>query len=214
MDKNLVHINWEDIQKYSEEDISYFLFLEGKSIEAISKIRNMDKTSVQRHIVEGKIKYRFLAKSSSIEDLFQKVSSAVKDDRSLFLKNLNLDLKKELVRYIRENYGDMPPKSKEKAVWILGELKDGEDILIKASVHKFINIRRLSISAMGKLESSNFEIPLIRALEDENPQVVLYAVKALTKIKSQKAVPKLKVIEKKSDKEYIKNAIKDFFSNL
>ncbi|MCS4464274.1 HEAT repeat domain-containing protein [Clostridium botulinum] len=69
--------------------------------------------------------------------------------------------------------------------------EEGIDILLKASVHKFINIRRMAVSALGKIGSIKGETVLIRALEDENSQVVTYAIKALNKIKSTKAKEKL-----------------------
>lgn len=214
MNKNLVHINWKDINRYEDNEISYFLFLEGKSLEAICKIRNLDKSTVQTHIIEGKIKYRFLVKSSSVEELFKSISSAGKEDRILFIKYLKDDNKKELTEYIRKNYADMSPKSKEKAVWILGEMKTGIDVLKKASVHKFSNIRRLAVSAMGKLEDVECEIALIRALEDDNPQVILYAIKALNKLKSKKALKKLSEIKVKEEKDYIKKAIDEYFNEV
>ncbi|MFD3156200.1 HEAT repeat domain-containing protein [Haloimpatiens sp. FM7330] len=212
MKKNLVNVTWDNIDNYSDIEISYFLFLEGKSIEAICRIRALDKITVQKHIIDGKIKYRFLAKSSNEKELFKLIIEAGKEDRLLFLKSLELSTKNALVGFIKENYADMRPKYKEKAVWILGELKanEGIDILLKASVHKFVSIRRMAVSAMGKIGDTKCEIALIRALDDENPQVVLYAIKALYKLKSTKAMHKIKYIKDNTQKEYLKNAAKDF----
>ena len=68
----------------------------------------------------------------------------------------------------------MKTKDKENAVWILGELeiKAVLDILIKASVHNHVNVRRMAVSAMGKIGDRSMEIVAIRALDDENPQVL------------------------------------------
>ncbi len=212
--KNLLDINWKEIQNYDDKDISYFLFLEGKDVEAISKIRNLDKVVVQNHIIEGKIKYRFLAKNSTVEELFISIYEAGKEDRTLFLKFVDGRAREELIKYIRESYADMSPKNKEKAVWILGELRDGVDVLKKASVHKFVSIRRLAVSAMGKVEHEECETPLIRALEDENPQVALYAIKALKKLSSNMALPKIKALKNKWNKEYIARAVEDYISAI
>ncbi|WP_102401910.1 HEAT repeat domain-containing protein [Haloimpatiens massiliensis] len=214
MKKNLLNVKWENIQNYDDKDISYFLFLEGKDLEAISKIRNLDKIEVQNHIIEGKIRYRFLAKNSSVEELFTSIYQAGKEDRKLFLKFVTGETKEKLINYIKSNYADMPPKSKERAVWILGELKDGVDILKKASVHKFTSIRRLAVSAMGKIGHKDCEIALIRALDDENPQVVLYAIKALNKLNSQLSLTKLKEIEDKWNKEYISRAVDEYINRM
>lgn len=106
----------------------------------------------------------------------------------------------------------MHPKDKEAAVWIIGELKEKSclDILIKASVHKYINIRRMAVSAMGKMEDVRAEGALLRALGDENPQVISYAIKSLGIIKSEKAITKIKYLYQITDKKYIINAAQKF----
>jgi len=110
----------------------------------------------------------------------------------------------------------MYPKDKQAAVWILGELKDEEgiDILLKASVHKFINIRRMAVSALGKIGSIKGEAILIRALEDENSQVVTYAIKALKKLKSIKAKGKIIYIKNTTDKDYILKAVDEYLQEI
>ncbi|KEI03795.1 HEAT repeat domain-containing protein [Clostridium botulinum] len=208
MKKGLVELDWNKIDKYSNEDITYFLFVEGKSIDSICKIRNIDRTTVQNHIIEGKIKYRFLTKSKDSKEFFATISKAGKADKIQVLASLNKENKIKLIKFIKNNYKDMYPKDKESAVWILGELKDieGLDILMKASVHKFVNVRRMAVSAMGKLENTKCEVALIRALDDENAQVIMYSIKALEKIKSLRAKEKIMKIMNSTSKEYLKRA--------
>jgi hypothetical protein len=214
----LVNIDWNCIEKYSEEEISYFLFLEGKTMEAICKIRSLDNSVVQKHIIDGKIKYRFLVQSNDTTQLFKSIAKAGKEDKICFLNSLEANNKNNLTQLIKTTYADMLPKDKEAAVWIIGELKEVSclDVLIKASVYKHVNVRRMAISAMGKLEDSRAEGALIRALGDENPQVISYAIKSLGKIKSEKAVSSIKHIynntdEKyKTDKKYIIDAAEKF----
>lgn len=212
MKKGLVEIDWLSISKYSDEEISYFLFLEGKTMEAICKIRNLDNSIVQKHIIDGKIKYRFLVHSNDTDELFKSIAKAGKEDKVYFLNSLGEDNKNKLIELIRTNYVEMHPKDKEVAVWILGELKEKSclNILIKASVHKFINIRRMAVSAMGKMGDIRAEGALLRALLDENPQVVSYAIKSLGKIKSKKAITKIKYIHENTDKKYIIDAAQNF----
>ncbi|QGU95013.1 HEAT repeat domain-containing protein [Clostridium bovifaecis] len=216
MKKGLVKFDWNEIEDYSDEDITYFLFMEGKNIESICKIRNIDRTTVQNHIIEGKIKYRFLAKSKNSQEFFEAIKSAGKRDKIEVLNSLDETNKKKLIQFIRDNYTDMYPKDKEVMVWILGELRDigSLDILIKASVHKFVNIRRMAVSAMGKIESEKCEVALIRALEDDNYQVVMYAIKALEKIKSVKAKMKIEHIKNTTKKEYLKVASEKYLENI
>jgi HEAT repeat protein len=205
-------IDWQCISKYSEEEISYFLFLEGKTMEAICKIRNLENAIVQKHIIDGKIKYRFLVQSNDTDELFRSIVKAGKEDKVYFLNSLKEDNKNKLTQLIKNGYADMLPKDKEAAVWILGELKEVSclDILIKASVHKYINVRRMAVSAMGKMEDMRAEGALLRALSDENPQVISYAIKSLGKIKSEKAITKIRYIHDNTDKKYIAEAAEKF----
>lgn len=216
MKSGLIKIQWDNVETFTEEQISYYLFLEGKSIEAISKIRNIDSSIVQKQIIEGKIKYRFLAKSKNIEEFFTVIAKAGKEDRLLVISSLSLQNKNNMIRYIRKNYVDMKAKEKEAAIWILGEMKEKSciDILSKAAVHKFVNIRRMAVSAMGKIEDISAENVLIRALEDKNPQVVMYAVNSLAKIKSQKAYNKIQVLKDNTDKEYLIRAIERYLESV
>ncbi|GAA0718549.1 HEAT repeat domain-containing protein [Clostridium malenominatum] len=208
MNKGLINLQWDKIESYSEEEITYFLFLEGKGIEAICKIRNITKEIAQSHIIEGKIKYGILAKSENEKELLRNISKAGKNDKLEIINSIGEGMKNNLINYIKNNYVEMYPKEKETAIWIIGELKEisCKDILLKASVHKFVNVRRMAISAMSKIEDISLEMPLIRALEDENPQVVLYAITGLSKLNSEKAYDKIKVILETSPKEYLKRA--------
>ena len=208
----LINIDWQSISKYSEEEISYFLFLEGKTIEAICKIRNLDNAIVQKHIIDGKIKYRFLVQSNDADELFKSIAKAGKEDKIYFLNSLGDENKNKLTQLIKTSYAEMLPKDKEAAVWILGELKEVSclDILIKASVHKYINVRRMAVSAMGKMGDERAEGALLRALSDENPQVISYAIKSLGKIKSEKAITKIKYIYDSTDKKYLIDAAQKF----
>jgi len=208
----LINVNWDEIDKYSEGEITYFLFLEGKSVEAIRKIRKIDNETVHKHIIEGKIKYRFLVRSNNFNELFQSLIKAGKQDKLSLIKGLSSEHSKGFIEFIRKRYVEMTGTEKEVAIWILGELADSSslDILTKASVHKFVSIRRMAVSAMGKICDIKAETALIRALEDENPQVVLYAIKALTKMSSTASREKIIKLASKSDKNYIKNAAAEF----
>ena len=212
----LVEYNWEKIEEYNDSEISYYLFLEGKSLEAISKIRNISRETAQKHIIEGKIKYRLLASSKNTQELITSISKAGKNDKQFFLSNLDEKNTQTILKYIRDCYVEMHGKDKETAIWILGELKDisSKDILIRASVHKFVNVRRMAISAMGKINNVEFENALKRALDDENPQVISYSLKALIKMKNSNAEEKVKKLFITTEKEYLKKLCEDYFSML
>lgn len=212
MSVGILKFNWSEVENYSEEEITYFLHLEGKSASTISKIRRLDMITVQEHILHGKIKYRFLSKSSNIEELFKSISNAGKDDKISVLQSLPQVYRDRLLFYIKSNYIDFDFKEKEVAVWIIGELNglSGLDILAKAFVHNSVGIRRMAVSAMGKLNNATCEDYLIRALEDSNAQVALYAVKALTKLKSKKASQKINALIQRHNKDYIQRAVEQY----
>lgn len=211
----MLDIDWSKIDTYTEEEISYFLYLEGKNIDAICKIRNLAREIVESSIINGKIKYSILVKSENQKELFNSISSSGKFDKINVLKNLDDINKNKLVEFIKHNYADMRTKDKENAIWILGELKSasGFNILIKGIVHKHVNVRRMAVSALGKLGDKSGEVALIRALDDINPQVVMYAIKALTKIKSYKALEKIKRIKDLNCKEYVKKSAEEYINN-
>jgi hypothetical protein len=208
LEKSLLKIDWKDIQSYSEEDISYFLFLEGKNIESVSRIRNLSRETVETHIINGKIKFGMLAKSRDTRELFRKICFAGKLDKMNVLSSLDEGNRKGLFNYIESFYGRMNSKEKEVAIWIIGECgeKGLKAILQNALMSNQINLRRMAVSAMGKIRDPLFEDALITCLNDSNPQVVLYAVKALSKMKSKKCIDKVKLICEESDKDYLKRA--------
>ncbi|MEG1254695.1 HEAT repeat domain-containing protein [Clostridium sp.] len=212
MSTGLVKFDWNFIENYSDEEISYFLSLEGKSLDAIGKIRNLDRATVQKHIISCKIKYRFLVKSESPSELFKSLMVAVKSERTMVLNGIDRVNKEKLIYFLCNTYMDMGLKDKEAAIWIMGELRSKScvDILIKATVNNHVNIRRMAISALGKIGDAKASRALIRALEDKNPQVISYAVKSLQKLNMREADEKIQLLFKNTDKEYIKKACEDY----
>lgn len=213
---SMVDIDWNKIDGYSDEQITYFLYLEGKNINSICKIRKLTREVVENQIIGGKIKYGILAKSKNIKEFFKLVSASGKFDKIDAIKNLKSENRRDLVEFIRSSYGDMKTKEKENALWILGELgtTDTFDILIKGIVHKHVNVRRMAVSALGKIGNISGEDALVKALDDDNPQVVMYAIKALFKIKSTKAVYKIEKLKNNSCKEYVRKTACEYLENI
>lgn len=215
MKKGQLTIDWSKINELSDSQTTYYLYLEGKSVEVISKIRNLDNSLIQKHIMEEKMKHRYMVNIRCSEDIFRIFESASKEDKLAVLSKINSKTKEELIKYIKENYIDMRISDKSTAAWIIGELKSEEciNILLKASVHKAVTVRRMAISAMGKMENKSCEDAIIRALKDDNQQVVFYAINALKKIKSEKAKEKVQDL-RKCNKEYIIRAIDDYLKSI
>lgn len=211
-----LNINWDDIDKISDEDITYFLYLEGKNIDAICSIRNISKETAGQHIVSGKIKYGYLAKSRNEKELFTYICNAGKQDKVNMLNSLDSINKKRLIKYIRQNYNKLNISKKSSAIWIIGECGENlaPDILVSGAGHEHVTVRRMAVSAMGKLKDIRFEDALTAALNDSNPQVVLYAIKSLKKIGSKKCIKSIQNIVRKADKDYLKLAAAEFLNEV
>lgn len=214
MIKGLLEFDWNDAALFCTEDISYFLYMEGKSPSVISTIRALDISTVQQHLILGKIKYRVLVKSKDIEEFYSNIIAIDKKDRILTLENLSSKFRGRLIEYIIDEISNFSVKEKENALWLLGEMKEqrGYDLLIKASVSKFVNLRRIAISAMGKTGDLTFENALLRALEDENNQVILYSLKALIKIKSSIGTTKVKKMLESPQTDQIVRTAREYLS--
>lgn len=216
MNTGLIKYDWNFIENYTNEEISYFLTLEGKSVDAVAKIRNLDRATVQKHIINCKIKYRYLVKSKSPMELFMSLKDVPKAERLLVLNGLDTVNRERLIHYICTSYMDMELKDKEAAIWVMGEMRSSNflDLLIKATVNNHVSIRRMAVSALGKLGDVKALRALMRALDDKNPQVVSYSVKSLQKLNSREADEKIKILYNRTDKAYIKKACEDYFKQV
>lgn len=202
-------VEWKDIDKMEDSEISYLLYMEGKDIRTISKIRNMEKTLVEKQIIECKIKYRAFEGVKNTADIAKRLMRYGRDERISVIGRLSLDEKKQLEEYSRNMLFNCTRDECIFYIWLLGEFKSRESI---ASIITFLkcndgNIKRICCSALGKIGTKESEDALINCLNDNKPQVKQYAIKALGKIKSLKALDILKKIaEDKNEKDYIVRA--------
>lgn len=205
--KNLgfININLDNLYEASEEEITYYLFLNGYNVKNLMAIRRLPKEEIQSHIIEGKMKYKVIEKASNPKELLDKLCKTPKNDKIHALNMLDEDIKNKLIEFVRKNYVNLYSKEKETALWIIGELKAEEamDVLIKGAVHKFVNVKRMALSAMSKIGSKKGEAAVLRALSDENPQVVAYAIKALTSISPDEHSDKIEDIRMNSNNKGI-----------
>jgi hypothetical protein len=199
-------VEWKNIDEIADSEITYLLYMEGKDIKTISRIRNMEKTIVENHIIECKIKYRAFEGVKNTADIAKKLMRYGRDERISVIGRMTDEDKLELEKYAK----DMLFKSKREEcsfyIWLLGEFKSKESI---ASIITFLkcsdgNIKRICCSALGKIGTNLSEEALINCLDDRKPQVKQYAIKALGKIKSKRAVELLKKISNdKNEKDYV-----------
>ncbi|KGG81154.1 hypothetical protein Y919_01850 [Caloranaerobacter azorensis H53214] len=208
MKKN--ELTWNNIKKLEDYQITYLLYLEGKSIEEISIIRRMSKEQVQRHILECKIE---LSRNTSEEDLLIKIISLNKRDRLEYLSIINESEREMLSMEIYKRYIKFKnPEDRMILIWLIGELRDKRLLpFIRMEIRsKYVNLRRLCCSALGKIKDEKTKEWLEEALEDVNPQVRQYAAKALKHIGDLNTINKLKkIVNDKKEKDYVKKAAYD-----
>lgn len=202
-------ISWSNIEELDDAIISYLLYLEGKDIKTIGIIRNINKEEVERHIIEGKIRYRAFEGNRSTEDIIKRLMKYRREERGAVLDSMLEEERKDLEKYAIEKLFNSSRDDCNFYIWLLGELRS------KAAVPKLTTflrasdgtIKRMCCSALGKIGDIRAEDGLIRALEDSRPQVREYAVKALGRIGSTKAFPYLKrILDNPNEKDYVKRS--------
>lgn len=211
--------SWEKIIKLDDCLITYFLFKEGKTMEIISKIRNIPKEKVENDIIEAKIKLRALKKSKRREkSLLDKMLEMSKEERLKFINDKSDEVIENLKNEVKTRYRDfVNPDDKVILIWIIGELRDKNliDTIAKDIINNNGNIRRMVCSALGKIGDYK-SIPFLhKALKDKKPQVRQYAAKALRNIGNEETIKLLnQMINSKTEKRYVKVACIEAIKNI
>jgi hypothetical protein len=198
-------ITWEKVDELNDSEISYLLYTEGKDIKTICKIRNIAKVEVERHIIECKVKYRIFEGTNNIDAISKRLMRFSKEERINALNMMSNEDKKRIEKYAQERLFESNRDECMFFIWILGELISKESV---PSLITFLrcsdgNIKRMCCSALGKIGDTKAEDALIQCLSETRLQIKDYAIRALGKLKSKKALDKLKIIEKNGEKDYI-----------
>jgi HEAT repeat protein len=103
-------------------------------------------------------------------------------------------------------------------IWATGELKDERflPLLHQLTIHRHSDVRRITYSALRKIQSPNSREYLQRGLYDSNPQTRQYCAKALAKIGNKNSLKMLKQLRNKKnfEKEYVLRAYEEAISIL
>lgn len=103
-------------------------------------------------------------------------------------------------------------------IWTTGELKDDRflKLLHPLTSHRHSDVRRITYSALRKIESPKSREYLQRGLYDTNPQTRQYCAKALAKIGNENSLKMLKQLKSKKqfEKDYVLRAYEDAIYNL
>lgn len=198
---------WNKIDKLKDYQISYLLFLEGKSIYAISIIRNEDIKKIEKDIIKSKMEFQ---KSNKPPDFLVEIMSLNKDERIEKLQSLNIEEREKLVEAIYTRYTNFKSiEDRMILIWLIGELNSDKllpFLKMELKANRF-NQKRLACSALGKLKRESTKEWLEEVINDENPQVRQYAIKALKDIGDNNTIEYLNTRKNIEEKEYVLSAI-------
>lgn len=216
-----MNISWDNIDKLEDHYITYLLYKESRTVSQISKIRNLSISQVNDQLIKAKLEIKSMLKDKVelSKDVIDKFLVINKNDRLKFMDNLNeeriLDFKRKLYKRIitEKNAEDLMI-----LIWATGELKDERflTLLHPLTSHRHSDVRRITYSALRKIESQSSREYLQRGLYDSNPQTRQYCAKALAKIGNKNSLKMLKQLRNKKnfEKEYVLRAYEEAISTL
>ena len=216
-----MNISWDNIDKLEDHYITYLLYKESRTVSQISKIRNLSTSQVNDQLIKAKLEIKSMLKDKVelSKDVIDKFLVLNKHDRLKFMDSLNeermLDFKRKLYKRIitEKNAEDLMI-----LIWATGELKDDRflALLHPLTSHRHSDVRRITYSALRKIESPSSREYLQRGLYDSNPQTRQYCAKALAKIGNKNSLKMLKQLRNKKnfEKEYVLRAYEEAISIL
>ncbi len=212
-----MNISWDNIDKLEDHYITYLLYKESRTVSQISKIRNLSISQVNDQLIKAKLEIKSMLKDKVelSKDVIDKFLVLNKNDRLKFMDNLNEDFKRKLYKRIitEKNAEDLMI-----LIWATGELKDERflTLLHPLTSHRHSDVRRITYSALRKIESQSSREYLQRGLYDSNPQTRQYCAKALAKIGNKNSLKMLKQLRNKKnfEKEYVLRAYEEAISTL
>ena len=216
-----MNINWDNIEQLEDYFITYLLYKESKTVSQISKIRNISTTQVNDHLIKAKLEIKAMLKVEleSSKDILDKFLESNKEKRIAFMESLNeesmVDFKRRLYKRIlvERNAEDLMI-----LIWATGELKDDRflKLLHHLTNHRHSDVRRITYSALRKIESPKSREVLQRGLNDTNAQTRQYCAKALSKIGNETSLKMLRQLKNKKqfEKDYVLRAYDEAIDTL
>ena len=216
-----MNITWDNIDNLEDYYITYLLYKESRTVSQISRIRNLSTSEVNDQLIKAKLEIKSMLKEKIelSKDIIDKFLTLNKDDRLKFMESLNeenmLDFKRKLYKRIitEKNAEDLMI-----LIWTTGELKDDRflALLHPLTGHRHSDVRRITYSALRKIQSPSSREYLQRGLYDTNPQTRQYCAKALAKIGNKNSLKMLKQLRNKKnfEKEYVLRAYEEAISIL
>ncbi|MBC5997543.1 HEAT repeat domain-containing protein [Romboutsia ilealis] len=216
-----MNISWDNIDQLEDYFITYLLYKESKTVSQISKIRNISTTEVNDHLIRAKLEIKAMLKDEleSSKDILDKFLELNKEKRIAFMESLHeermVDFKRRLYKriLIERNAEDLMI-----LIWATGELKDDRflKLLHPLTSHRHSDVRRITYSALRKIESPKSREVLQRGLYDTNAQTRQYCAKALSKIGNETSLKMLRQLKNKKqfEKDYVLRAYDEAIDTL
>ena len=216
-----MNISWDNIDQLEDYFITYLLYKESKTVSQISKIRNISTTEVNDHLIRAKLEIKAMLKDEleSSKDILDKFLELNKEKRIAFMESLHeermVDFKRRLYKriLIERNAEDLMI-----LIWATGELKDDGflKLLHPLTSHRHSDVRRITYSALRKIESPKSREVLQRGLYDTNAQTRQYCAKALSKIGNETSLKMLRQLKNKKqfEKDYVLRAYDEAIDTL
>ena len=209
-----MNISCDNIEQLEDYFITYLLYKESKTVSQISKIRNISTTEVNDHLIRAKLEIKAMLK-----DILDKFLELNKEKRIAFMESLHeermVDFKRRLYKriLIERNAEDLMI-----LIWATGELKDDRflKLLHPLTSHRHSDVRRITYSALRKIESPKSREVLQRGLYDTNAQTRQYCAKALSKIGNETSLKMLRQLKNKKqfEKDYVLRAYDEAIDTL
>ena len=153
------------------------------------------------------------------KDILDKFLELNKEKRIAFMESLHeermVDFKRRLYKriLIERNAEDLMI-----LIWATGELKDDRflKLLHPLTSHRHSDVRRITYSALRKIESPKSREVLQRGLYDTNAQTRQYCAKALSKIGNETSLKMLRQLKNKKqfEKDYVLRAYDEAIDTL
>ncbi len=216
-----MNISWDNIDNLEDYFITYLLYKESKNVSQISKIRNLDISEVNDQLIRAKMDIKSMLKNKVelSKDVLDKFLELGKDDRINFINELSeerlLEMKRKLYKriLIEKNIEDLMT-----LIWTTGELKDDRflPVVHPFTTHRHSDVRRITYSALRKIESKSSREYFQRGLYDTNPQTRQYCAKALSKVGNENSLNMIKRLRSKTkpEKEYVLRAYDEAINQL
>ena len=216
-----MNISWDNIDNLEDYYITYLLYKESKTVSQISKIRNLSSVEVNDQLIKAKLEIKAMLKEKVelSKDILDKFLGFNRTERLDFISNLQED---KLIEFKRKVYKRIITERNVEdlmiLIWATGEMKDDRflKLLHQLTTHRHSDVRRITYSALRKIESPQSREYLQRGLYDTNPQTRQYCAKALAKIGNQNSLKMLKQLKNKKqfEKEYVLRAYEEAITSL